>query len=65
MLVIQLAPAQALRVCLITRVFKAISMQALNIEAYLTLISFKLNKIADQIVAHLCFRPLYHMLIQR
>lgn len=46
-LVTQLAQAQALRICQITIAFKAISMQALNVEAYLTPIGFELDKKAD------------------
>ena len=60
----QLAQAQALGTRLITGAFKAISAQALNIEAYLTPIGFELDKKADQIGARLCSGPLYHTLTQ-
>lgn len=49
---------------LITRVFKAISVQALIDEAYLTFISLELDKKIDWIVTCLCSGLLYHMLTQ-
>ena len=39
-----------------TRAFKATYVQALNIEAYLTYIGFKLDKKVDQTATCLCFR---------
>lgn len=53
-----------MRIYLIIRIFKATLAQAVNIEAYLTLISFKLNKRIDQIAPHLYSKLLYYMLIQ-
>ena len=43
----QLAQVQALEASVITRAFKATSMQTLNIEAYLTPIGLKLDKKTD------------------
>lgn len=63
MLDMQLAQVQFLGTCLITGAFKAISVQALNVEAYLTPINFELDKKADQIATRLCFRLFYHTLI--
>lgn len=60
----QLAQPQALRACLITEAFKAVSVQALNVKAYLTPIGLKLDKIADQIAACLGFGLLHHTLTQ-
>ena len=60
----QLAQAQALRACLITRAFKATSAQALMVEAYLIPIGFELDKKTDQTAARLCSGPLYYTLIQ-
>ena len=47
-LVMQLAQVQALETRLITKVFKKTSTQALNIEAYLTLIGLELDKKVHQ-----------------
>ena len=59
----QLAQAQALGARLITRVFKATSMQTLYVKAYLTLIGFELDKKVDQTTTRLCSGPLYQTLI--
>lgn len=64
MLVMQLAQVQALGARLITRVFRATSVQALNIEAYLTPIGLELDRKTDQTAARLCSGPLYHTLTQ-
>lgn len=44
----QLAQVQPLGAPIITRAFKAISVPALNIEAYLTSIRLELDKKTDQ-----------------
>ena len=62
--VMQLAQAQALGARLITGAFKATSVQALNVEAYLTPIGFELDKKVDQTAACLCSGPLYQTLTQ-
>lgn len=47
----QLAQVQALRTCIISGAFKATFIQVLNIDTYLILIGFKLDKKVDQIAA--------------
>lgn len=64
MLLMQLVQAQALRVRLIIKAFKATSVQALNMKIYLTSIGFKPNKKADQTISCLCFGLLFHTFIQ-
>lgn len=61
----QLVQIQVLGARLITREFRATSMQVLNIEAYLTPIALGLDWKTDQIAARLYSRPLYQMLTQR
>ena len=63
-LVLQLAQVQVLEALLITGKYKATSAQALNVEAYLTLIGLELDKRPDQRGARLCFGPLYSTLTQ-
>lgn len=43
----QLAQAQILKACLIVRIFKTMSIQALNVKTYLTSIGFESNKKAN------------------
>lgn len=57
----QLAQVQALEIRLITKIFRITSVQALNVEAYLTSIGFKLDKKADQIATCLYFGLLYQI----
>lgn len=64
MLVMQLAHIQALGISLITKAFRATSMQALNIKAYLTAIGLELDKKTNQTATHLCSGLLYHTLTQ-
>lgn len=52
-LVTYLAQIQALEAYVITGIFKATSVQALNIETYRTLIGLELDKKADQTAAWL------------
>lgn len=63
-LVTQLAQVQALGAYIITRVFRAIPIQVLNTEAYLTFIRLELDKKTDQKAARLCLVPLYLTITQ-
>lgn len=63
-LALQLAQIQVLRARLIIKLFKATSVQALNVEIYLTLIDFELDKKTNKIIACLCSELLYYTLTQ-
>ena len=63
-LITQLVQVQALGTCVITGVFKATSVQTLNIEAYLTPIGLELDKKTNQTAARLCSGPLYSTITQ-
>lgn len=59
-----LAQMQVLKVYLITGIFKAISVQILNIKIYLICIGFKLDKKIDQTKTWLYFKFLYYTFTQ-
>lgn len=53
-----------MRTCIIIGAFKVISVQALNIKAYLTSIGLELDKKTDQTITQLYLNPLFSIIIQ-